>query len=54
MHSLSTLIDDLATLTRNTMAPHISGAEPFQITTRPTTLLLKAFKLLGVQPQCIQ
>ena len=50
VHSLRTLIDDLATITRNTVAPHIPGAEPFQVTTRPTPLQRKAFKLLGVQP----
>ena len=48
VHSLSTLIDDLATITRNTVAPRIPGAEPFQVTTRPTALQRKAFKLLGV------
>ena len=50
VHSLRTLIDDLATITRNTVAPHIPGTEPFQVTTRPTPLQRKAFKLLGVQP----
>ena len=50
VHSLRTLIDDLATITRNTVAPRLPGTEPFQVTTRPTPLQRKAFKLLGVQP----
>ena len=50
VHSLRTLIDDLATITRNTVTPHLAGAEPFQVTTRPTPLQRKAFKLLGVKP----
>ena len=49
VHSLRTLIDDLATITRNTVAPRLPGAEPFQVITRPTPLQRKAFKLLGVQ-----
>ena len=54
VHSLSTLIGDLATITRNTVAPRLAGAEPFQVTTRPTPLQRKAFKLLGVTPKCTQ
>ena len=50
VHSFSTLIGDLATITRNTVAPRLPGAEPFQATTRPTPLQRKAFKLLGVKP----
>ncbi len=37
-------------LTRNTVAPRLAGAEPFQVTTRPTLLQRRAFKLLGVKP----
>ncbi len=48
-HSFRTLIDDLATITRNTVAPRLAGAEPFQVTTRPTPLQRRAFKLLGVR-----
>ncbi len=47
-HSFRTLIGDLAT--RNTVAPRLAGAEPFQVTTRPTPLQRRAFKLLGVKP----
>ena len=53
-HSFSTLIGDLATITRNAVAPRLAGAEPFQVTTRPTPLQRKAFKLLGVAPWCTQ
>ncbi len=47
-HSFRTLIGDLAT--RNTVAPRLAGAEPFQVTTWPTPLQRRAFKLLGVKP----
>ena len=46
----SALIDDLATITRNTVAPCLPGAEPFQVTVRPTPLQRPAFELLGVRP----
>ncbi len=46
-HSFRTLIDDLAT--RNTVAPRLAGAEPFQVTTRPAPLQRRALKLLGVR-----
>ena len=49
VHSLRTLIDDLATITRNTVAPHIPGAEPFQVITRPTALQRKILDHLGVR-----
>ncbi|MCE2520007.1 MAG: transposase, partial [Alphaproteobacteria bacterium] len=50
VHSLSTLIDDLATITRNTVAPRLSGAEPFQVVTRPTSLQRRVLDHLGVRP----
>ncbi len=50
VHSFRTLLDDLATITRNTVAPRLAGAQPFQVTTRPTPLQRKALKLLGVKP----
>ncbi len=49
VHSFRTLIDDLATITRNTVAPHIPGAEPFQAITRPTPLQRKILDHLGVR-----
>ncbi len=48
-HSFRTLLADLATVTRNTVAPRLSGTEPFEVTTRPTPLQRKAFELLGVR-----
>ena len=49
VHSLSTLIDDLATITRNTIAPRLPGAEPFKVITRPTPLQRTILELLGVR-----
>ncbi len=49
VHRFSILIDDLATITRNTVAPRLAGAQPFQITTRPTPLQKKALGYLGVR-----
>ncbi len=46
-HSFRTRINDLATLTRNTGAPRLAGAQPFQVPTRPTPLQRRACKLLG-------
>ena len=50
VHSFRTLLGDLATITRNTVAPRLPRAEPFQVTTRPTPLQTKVFELLGVKP----
>ena len=50
VHSFRTLIDDLATITRNTVMPRLPGAQPFQVTTRPTPLQAKVFELLEVRP----
>jgi len=50
VHSFRTLLADLATLTRNTVAPRVPGAEPFELLARPTPLQDKAFNLLGVRP----
>ncbi|MDE0418957.1 MAG: IS1634 family transposase [bacterium] len=50
VHSLRTLLDDLATITRNTVAPRLPGAEPFQVTTRPTPLQMRILDHLGVRP----
>ncbi len=50
VHSLRTLLDDLATITRNTVTPRLPGAEPFQVTTRPTPLQKRILDLLGVTP----
>ncbi len=50
VHSFRTLIDDLATITRNTVMPPLPDAKPFQVTTRPTPLQTKILNLLGVRP----
>ncbi len=49
VHSLRTLLDDLATLTRNTVAPRLPDAEAFELLARPTPLQEKALQLLGVR-----
>ena len=49
VHSLRTLLDDLATLVRNQAVPRLPNAEPFEIVTRPTALQREVFKLLGVR-----
>ena len=54
VHSLRTLLNDLATVTRNTVAPRLPGTEPFEVITRPTPLQDKALKLLGVRLSCSQ
>ena len=48
VHSFQTLLADLATLTRNTVATAIAPDDPFTITARPTPIQKKAFDLLGV------
>ena len=50
VHSFRTLLGDLATITRNRVVLRMSGAEPFDILTRPTALQREAFRLLGVRP----
>ena len=49
VHSFRTLMRDLATVTKNTVAPRLPGAEPFDLLTRPTELQREAFRLLGVR-----
>ena len=48
VHSFRTLLDDLATLTRNTLVTAIAPEEPFTLTARPTPLQQKARDLLGL------
>jgi hypothetical protein len=48
VHSFHTLIADLATITRNTVATAIAPDDPFTITARPTAIHKKAFDLLAV------
>ena len=54
VHSFRNLLAHLATVTRNTVAPRLPGAEPFEVITRPTPLQHKAFQLLGVPLSCSQ
>ena len=49
VHSFRTLLDDLATITKNRVVAPLADAEPFELITRPTALQRKAFKLLGVR-----
>ena len=48
VHSFRTLLADLATLTRNTLATAITPDHPFILMARPTPLQQKAFDLLGL------
>jgi hypothetical protein len=48
VHSFRTLLDDLATLTRNTLVTAIAPEQPFTLTARPTALQQKARELLGL------
>ncbi len=49
VRSFRSLLADLATIARNTVVAGSSGAEPFEMLTRPTPLQRKAFELLGVR-----
>ena len=49
VHSLRTLLDDLATIAKNRVVAPLVNAEPFDLITRPTALQRHAFKLLGVR-----
>src|SRR6266852_6353494 len=48
VHSFRTLLNDLATLTRNTLVTAIAPEQPFTLTARPTPLQQKAHDLLGL------
>jgi Transposase DDE domain len=48
VHSFRTLLDDLATLTRNTLVTALDPEHPFTLTARPTPLQQKAFDLLAL------
>ena len=54
VHSFRSLIDDLATITKNRVLPRLLGAQPFDLLTRPTSLQSQAFNLLGVRIDCSQ
>ena len=48
VHSFQTLLNDLATLTRNTLVTAIAPEQPFTLTARPTPVQQKARDLLGL------
>lgn len=52
MHSLRTLLQDLATLAYNVTHTGLNPSAKIVITTKPTPLQEKAFKLLGANPTC--
>jgi hypothetical protein len=54
LHSLRTLLPDLATLAYNVTHTSVNPNAKIVITTRPTPLQDKAFKLLGANPACTQ
>ena len=54
LHSLRTLLQDLATLAYNITHTSVNPNAKIIITTRPTPLQDKAFKLLGANPACTQ
>ena len=49
VQSFRTLLDNLATITKNRVVAPLAGAESFDLITRPTALQRRAFKLLGVR-----
>lgn len=49
VHSFRTLLQDLATLTRNHIVPRSSAAQPFDMLASPTPLQQRAFELLGLR-----
>ena len=51
VHSFQSLLRDLATVTKNRVAPRLPGAESFDVLAQPTELQRKAFRLLGVRLQ---
>lgn len=49
VHSLQSLLKDIATITRQHISPKLKGALPFSKITIPTTLQQKALNLLGIR-----
>jgi len=54
LHSFRTLLKDLGTLTYNITHTALNPEAKIILTTRPTPLQDKAFKLLGLNPACTQ
>ena len=53
VHSFTTLLEDLATLSRITIRPAIPGADTFNKLAEPTAVQAKALDLLDVTPKAI-
>ena len=54
LHSFRTLLMDLGTLAYNVTYTHLNPEAKIVVTTRPTPIQAKAFKLLGINPACTQ
>lgn len=54
LHSFRTLLMDLGTLAYNVTYTHLNPEAKIVVTTRPTPIQSKAFKLLGINPACTQ
>jgi hypothetical protein len=54
VHSFRTLLDDLATLTYNICHTPLNPDARIVMSTRPTPVQEKAFRLLNVNPDCTQ
>jgi len=54
LHSFRTLLQDLGTLAYNVTHTHLNPEAKIVLTTRPTPLQAKAFKLLDLNPACTQ
>jgi len=54
VHSFQSLLADLATLTRNTVATALAPDRPFTVLARPTPIQQKAFDLLAIPIACTQ
>ncbi len=55
VHSFQTLLADLGTLAKNTVATALNPGHEFILLTRPTAIQQKAFDLLGIKPDtCTQ
>jgi hypothetical protein len=54
VHSLRTLLDDLATIAYNVCHTPLNPDAKLVMTTRPTPIQEKAFRLLNVNPCCTQ
>jgi hypothetical protein len=54
LHSFRTLLKDLATLTLNITHTALNPKAKISVTSRPTPVQAKAFRLLGLDPACSQ